>query len=130
MFWNTLEKYPCDVNDISFSKIGTVVREAVEQIDSHYENVTVDKFCIMPDHVHIILFVLPIESGRQVAAPSVSAVIGQMKRWVSMQIGISVWQKSFMDHIIRNEKDYQEIWKYIDRNPRKLILDSKLKNLN
>ena len=30
---------------------------------------------------------------------------------------LMVWQKSFYDHIIRNEKEYQEIWKYIDENP-------------
>ena len=30
-----------------------------------------------------------------------------------------VWQKSYHDHIIRNEQEYQEIWEYIDTNPLK-----------
>lgn len=30
-----------------------------------------------------------------------------------------IWQKSYHDHIIRNEKDYQKIWEYIDTNPLK-----------
>jgi len=34
-------------------------------------------------------------NGRQVASPTVKTIIGQMKRFVSMQCGFSVWQKSF-----------------------------------
>lgn len=34
-----------------------------------------------------------------------------------------IWQRSFYDHVIRNEQDYLEIWKYIDENPVKWELD-------
>ena len=30
-----------------------------------------------------------------------------------------LWQKSYYDHIIRNENDYQETWMYIENNPAK-----------
>ena len=53
-------------------------------------------------------------------AAALSAIIGSMKRWVSKQIGYSIWQKSFYDSIIRDEQMYQEVWKYIDDNPVKL----------
>ena len=33
-----------------------------------------------------------------------------------------LWQKSYYDHIIRNQNDYNEIWEYIDNNPKKRIL--------
>ena len=33
-------------------------------------------------------------------------------------------QSSFHDHIIRNEQDYLEIWKYIENNPAKWEEDS------
>jgi len=46
-----------------------------------------------------------------------------MKGYVTKQIGHPVWQKLFHDHIIRNEKDYQKIWEYIDTNPSKWKLD-------
>ncbi len=52
-------------------------------------------------------------------APTVSRIIKQMKGYVSKKIGKSVWQKSFYDHVIRNENDYLEIWQYIDSNPAK-----------
>ena len=32
---------------------------------------------------------------------------------------MTVWQRSFHDHIIRDEKDYLKIWQYIDENPSK-----------
>ena len=51
-----------------------------------------------------------------------AAVVGHMKRWVSMQIGQSIWQKSFYDHGIRNQQDYNEIWEYIENNPLKYTL--------
>ena len=47
-----------------------------------------------------------------------------MKRWVTKQIGISIWQKSFNDRILRNEKAYQEAWKYIENNPLKKYFDT------
>ena len=50
-------------------------------------------------------------------AKSISTVIGQMKRTVSAQAGYSVWQKSFYDRIVRNDKEYSEIWQYINSNP-------------
>ena len=34
-----------------------------------------------------------------------------------------IWQRSYYDHIIRNERDYLEIWQYIDENPLKWELD-------
>ena len=43
-----------------------------------------------------------------------------MKRWVSMQIGHSIWQKSFIDRVIRNDKGYRAVWEYIENNPIKL----------
>ena len=30
-----------------------------------------------------------------------------------------IWQRSFYDHIIRNENDFNEIWMYIENNPLK-----------
>jgi len=58
-------------------------------------------------------------SGRAMRAPTISTVINQMKGCVTKQIGFSLWQKLFHDHIIRNEEEYRKIWEYIDTNPLK-----------
>jgi hypothetical protein len=34
-----------------------------------------------------------------------------------------MWQDSYYDRIIRNEKEYQETWKYIDENPVRWLED-------
>ncbi len=53
---------------------------------------------------------------------SAPTVIGIMKRYASKEIGYSIWQKGFYDHIIRNEQDYTEHLQYIDQNPTKWLL--------
>ena len=104
----------------NLSKIGSIVETAILQIPEHYPMITVDKYCIMPDHVHMILSINTDQDGRQIAAPTISSVVGHMKRWVSMQLGHSIWQKSFVDRVIRNEMGYQAVWEYIENNPIKL----------
>lgn len=99
------------------SGYGKVVDIAINEINFHYTNLIVDKYVIMPNHIHLIILITLRESGQIISAPTLSTVIGQMKRCVSKQIGFSIWQRSFHDHIIRNELDYQNIWQYIDTNP-------------
>ena len=50
---------------------------------------------------------------------SMSKVVQQFKGAVTKEIHQSVWQKSFHDRIIRNEKEYSKIYEYIDNNPLK-----------
>ena len=102
------------------SNIGSVVETAILQIPKLYPMISVDNYCVMPDHIHMILSINTDEDGRQIAAPTVSSVVGHMKRWVSMQIGESIWQKSFVDRVIRNDRGYRAVWEYIDNNPVKL----------
>ena len=104
----------------NLSKIGAVVETAILQIPEHYPAVSVDKYCVMPDHIHMILSINTDEDGRQVAAPTLSTVVGHMKRWVSIQLGQSIWQKSFIDRVIQNDKGYRAVWEYIENNPVKL----------
>ena len=58
-----------------------------------------------------------------ISAPTVSTVVGQMKRWASRQAGTALWQKSYHEHVIRNENDYREIWEYVDTNPARWAYD-------
>lgn len=105
------------------SEYGRIVEKAIQDISIHYSGVDVEHYCIMPNHIHIMIAIQQNHNGRMVSAPTVSTIIGQMKRWVSKQIGFSIWQKSFHDHIIRNRAEYRQVWKYIDENPLKWELD-------
>ena len=97
--------------------IGELVESAINDIPNHYPMIKLDKYVIMPNHLHLILFIN--NDGRAMRAPTVSTVINQMKGYITKQAGYSIWQKLFYDHIIRNEEDYIRICQYIDENPAK-----------
>ena len=122
ILWNNANFPVLRHEDIRLTSIGKIVQQAIEQIPAHYPHIQVDKYCIMPDHIHLLLLFYPGADGRQIAAPTLSGVIGNMKRWVSMQLGFSIWQKSFFDRVIRNDAGYREVWQYIDENPLKMQL--------
>ncbi len=121
-FWNNVGADIIRPQDIKLSTIGEIVEQSILQIPDKYDNVSVDKYCIMPDHIHLILRIESDDNGRMISAPTLSTIVGSMKRWASKQTGFSVWQKSFYDHGIRNKQDYDEIWEYIDNNPLKYLL--------
>ena len=36
---------------------------------------------------------------------------------------VTIWQRSFHDHVIRNQAGYDKIWLYIENNPVKWVED-------
>ena len=123
ILWNGVGADISRPQNVPLSTVGKIVEQGILQMAQHYENVAVDKYCVMPDHVHFILRIESDIGGRIISAPTVSTVVGSMKRWVSRQIGRPIWQKSFYDHGIRNQQDYDEIWQYIEDNPLKYALN-------
>jgi REP element-mobilizing transposase RayT len=109
--------------EIELTDIGRVVEKEIHVLQEIRKNVFVDRYVIMPNHIHIILIITEggrlQEGGRLAIAPTVSEIIRLWKRAISKQIGFSPWQKSFHDHIIRNRGEYNRIAKYIDNNPKK-----------
>ena len=61
----------------------------------------------------------PTEGDRTHGEPSVPGLMRYLKRSVTHIVGQPVWQRSYHDHVIRNEADYLRIWSYIDTNPAK-----------
>ena len=109
----------------ALSAMGEIVRRRIEEIPKHYPSVSVDRYVIMPNHVHLLLRIEEdAVGGRAMRAPTVSTLVCQLKATVSKDVGQKIWQRSFHDHVIRNERDYAEIWKYIEDNPRKWTEDS------
>ena len=121
LFWSCRRGELCSPADVSLSDIGIVVDNEIRKLNSVYDAVKVDKYCIMPDHVHFIISINTDENGRTQFAPTISRVIKQFKGSITKQIGRPIWQKSFYDHGIRNQQDYNEIWEYIENNPLKYL---------
>ena len=100
----------------SLSSAGLIAKRHILELSQHYSHVSVDKFVIMPNHIHMIL-VLTRDNYNDV-----KQVIGQFKSGVTREVrridpNIVLWQRSFHDHIIRNQKSYEMIWMYIETNP-------------
>jgi REP element-mobilizing transposase RayT len=92
-----------------------IAEELIAQIPVKYPSVTVDKYVVMPNHIHMILVVEP-------GGTNATVVIGQYKSQVSKEIHKidpkrKIWQTSFHDHGIRNYRQYQHIREYIETNP-------------
>ena len=112
------------------SPIGKVVEECIIFINENYENVSVDKYCIMPNHIHLIIDI-GLSECRRGSLPLRGAdndiqlheIIGRMKSYTTKRYreltanpnGI-LWQRNFYEHVIRNDEDYAEKWQYIDEN--------------
>ena len=101
---------------------GMIAKNELSAIETHYDNIIIDKYVVMPNHIHAIIAIE--NSGKH----SLNTVIGQYKSGVTRKIrefdqGRIVWQRSYHDHVIRTEKQYLKIWEYIDNNPIKWELD-------
>ena len=85
---------------------------------------TIDKYVIMPNHIHLIL-TLQAGTGGASPSPTVTQVVGTFKSMTTRlcEGESKLFQRSFYDHVIRNDMDYQEIWTYIDQNPAKWAED-------
>ena len=104
---------------VSLSHYGVIVDLAIREIPSHYPAISVDHYVVMPNHIHLLLQINADTNGRPMVAPTISTVVQQLKGVITKQIGDSIWQKLFHDHVVRNEHDYRKIWEYIDTNPAK-----------
>ena len=54
----------CSPANVPLSNIGIVVEKEINKLNYVYEAVRVDKCCIMPDHIHMILIIAADENGR------------------------------------------------------------------
>ncbi len=119
---------------ISLNELGRMAKNELLKIEQHFPSVSIDQYVIMPNHLHVILVIDPTERSRpfptnaganeKFSNPTVSTVVGLYKAGVTRLArerhpGIAIWQKSFYDHVIRDEKGYQKICEYIADNPLK-----------
>ena len=97
------------------SQIGRIAEENIRQISSHYQDISVEKYVVMPNHIHMIV-ALNCNGNH-----NLNQVIGQYKSGVSREVGklnpgMEIWQRSFHDHVIRDQSGFEKIWLYIEGN--------------
>lgn len=111
--------------EVRLSWVGQMVQEEVAHLPERFPHVTVDKYVIMPNHLHAIL---RLSAGGASPAPTESlfGILGALKslttrKWNQARsiAGEQLWQRSYYDHVIGNQEDYLRIWQYIQENPAK-----------
>ena len=110
--------------EMILNQSGNIVLACWNSLLERYDNIELDKFVVMPNHVHGIIKIidhvgaiheLPLQTAntnqktkrRRMLIPK---VVGYFKMNSSKQIntirnstGIPVWQRNYYEHIIRNE---------------------------
>ena len=122
---------------------GEIAKKYIEQWNDFYDGIKIDRYVIMPNHVHILLFVL--ENGASRTSPNgasrtspngasrtspptrqhsaVSRFVSTFKRFCNKEYGENIWQRHFNDHVIRDREDYERHVKYICENPMRWYYD-------
>lgn len=90
-------------------------------------SIQIDSYVIMPDHIHAI--VLICKRAEQSPAPTIGDVVCAFKSITTKRVnniyntpGQKIWQRSFYDHIIRDEADYMVRRNYMEDNPYRWFL--------
>ena len=137
---------------VKLSAMGIIVNEEWLKTGVVRNNVILDEYVIMPNHIHGLIFLLNkldrVETPRwgvsnsetthrvvstTIKKDTISSIIGQFKSKCSKRINEFEiknfqWQPLFHDHIIRNHKELFNIRKYIINNPLKWAFDEYYNN--
>ena len=112
---------------------GKIAEDHWKDNPTHYENIALDEFIVMPNHLHGIIIIR--EGQAEGLHYSLQRIIGSYKNVVSKDVRNKVnkdfaWQPSFYDHVIRKDESLDKIREYIKNNPLKWELDrNSLSNL-
>ena len=112
--------------EICLSEIGKTVEKQILRIPEIYKTVSVEKYIILPNHLHLLFHFDNLNGGIWESRPTkinpqLSTVIRGFKSMVTREIGQSIWQKSFYEEVINSDDHYQCVWQYIDANAQKWL---------
>lgn len=116
---------PADVK-VRLTETGRIVEKYIKRTEKVYDYIFVDKYVIMPDHIHLILVIDVPYGASRAMHPTLSQVVSSLKRLVVKDCGKRIWQGSFYERVIRTQREYEKTWYYIDFNPLREIKGEKL----
>ncbi len=113
---------------VRLTEFGKIVDNNIKIMNKIYSEIYAQSYVVMPNHIHILL-IIQNDSIKGNGAPrsspptnTLSKYVTAFKKFTSKQIGENIWQRSYFDHIIRDDEDYIYHLQYIDENPRKWII--------
>ena len=113
--------------EIQYTAYGQIAREQLLLLEQRYPSLKIDRYVIMPNHIHVIL--LLEETVGVNLCPTIMDIVCAYKSLTTRQCKKvqpidRLFQTSFYEHVIRGREDYLEIAEYIENNPKKWELDS------
>jgi len=115
------------------TEIGKVAYENWQNIPVFHPYIELDDFVIMPDHIHGILCMdKPGKTNWEinkfgVQSKNLASVLRGFKSSVTKYSNTNniefCWQPRYYDRVIRNEREYQNVKKYIQDNPDQWFLN-------
>ena len=127
--------------DMIMHEYGNIVQLCWNVLPDHYDNIQLDEFVVMPNHIHGIIIInddavgaglRPAPTGNNVNPKrhGLSEIIRAFKSFSARRINefrhtpcAHVWQRGYYDHIIRNVQALNRIREYISTNPERWQLD-------
>ena len=109
--------------EMHLNNAGKIAWQGWEPLSRGYPNIGIEHFVVMPNHVHGLIEIKPFDVFQHKKPHDLSEIIRGFKTWSAIRInrvqnsaGAPVWQRSFYDQIIRNEKQLQTVVDYIRMN--------------
>ena len=111
---------------INLNDYGVIADSCWRKIPKVYKGVRLDKYVIMPNHVHGIIRIIKVGTAQCAVRTNgfLSKIIKSYKNAVTKEIrgGEKLkyfeWHRSFYDRIIRDERELENVRKYIKNNPK------------
>ena len=109
-----------DGPQICLTPFGIIADKYIRQLNDFYQDLSVESYVIMPNHIHILLQIKEGPSGTPVPTIQnsvVSRFVSTFKRFCNREYGANIWQRGAYDHIIRDQADFDQHLQYIFENP-------------
>ena len=104
---------------VQLTRYGKIAEEQIKAINSEYADVNIENYVIMPNHFHMIISVFNKDEEDRMASVRNVVRIFKVLTTKLCQIKPKIFQRSFYNIIIRNDKDYLGCCNYIANNPSK-----------
>lgn len=117
-FDDYLDRVLCGESFLKNEQVADIVAEAIHYRDGKVY--TLEAFCIMPNHGHVVCTPLEKESGE---FNSLTEIFQSLKRHTARQSNLMLgrsgafWQDESYDHIVRDQAELERIVKYVLYNP-------------
>jgi len=137
---------------MGLNEYGNIVQQCWQEIPTHYPDTILHEFIVMPNHIHGIIQIIncktivgvenfrplhdvkrtsvgaenfpPLHQHPNCKPRTIGAMVRGFKIGTTKQLGKSIWQRNYHEHIIRNNHSHEYIANYIVNNPKTWESDS------